>query len=140
MKKTIALLIMLTLSFVGTISVYADNSQQDRTDYGTAGSIMGTARNPEEGDTSNWLTLQAGEIGVRVVNREGNELIAVDNFGGIYLNGDVYIKDQKLEDKLTSTEAEERRETQIGNGFLYFLLVVSLFMNCWCVNRLRKVK
>ena len=63
---------------------------------GKSGELYGGARwdnNPEE-----WLTLRAGEGGVRVVSNDNTtELLAIDNYGGIYLNGDVYIRGEKLE-------------------------------------------
>lgn len=63
---------------------------------GKSGEVYGGARwddNPEE-----WMTLRAGEGGVRVLSNDNTtELLAIDNYGGIYLNGDVYVRGQRME-------------------------------------------
>lgn len=124
--RVIVLAIMLVLlSVMGTFAVSAAE-----TDYGTAGVITESERAPEQGDHSNWLTIQSKDAGVRVVNNEGRELVAVDNFGGIYLNGDVY-----LNSKLLNPDA-----FQLGNGFLYLLLIVSLGLNIVNLIKIRRMK
>lgn len=63
---------------------------------GKSGEIYGGARwddNPEE-----WMTLRAGEGGIRVLSNDNTtELLAIDNYGGIYLNGDVYVRGQRMD-------------------------------------------
>lgn len=63
---------------------------------GKSGEVYGGARwddNPEE-----WMTLRAGEGGIRVLSNDNTtELLAIDNYGGIYLNGDVYVRGQRME-------------------------------------------
>lgn len=48
-------------------------------------------------DTPHWLTVRIGQEGLRIVSHDGaRELLAVDQYGGIYLNGDVYVNGKKL--------------------------------------------
>ncbi len=100
----------------------------EETTYGTAGVIMEAPRDPESADNSNWLTIQNGEAGTRIVTNESQEIIAVDNFGGIYLNGDVYLNGKLLDAKMFN----------LGNGFMYLLLVISITMNAIVLVKLKK--
>lgn len=64
---------------------------------GKAGEIYGGDRWPNFEDKKGWLSARAGEGGFRVVSNDNTkEMIAVDNFGGIYLNGDVYLNGKPL--------------------------------------------
>ncbi|CAH1059498.1 hypothetical protein [Paenibacillus pseudetheri] len=66
---------------------------------GKSGEIYGGLRWTGFQHPENWLTLRAGEGGIRIASNDNTkELIAVDNNGGIYLNGDVYINGRKLND------------------------------------------
>ena len=131
MKKRILAFILTAVLLLPLMSVSA--FAEEASEYGTSGSISEEERNPEEGDYSKWLTIRAGETGVRIVTKDGNELVAVDNFGGIYLNGDVYLNQELLSEKL-----QEREPDRVANGFFYFLLVLSLGMNIYCVTKIHK--
>lgn len=64
---------------------------------GNSGEIYGGQRWEGTDDPNDWLTLRAGNGGIRIVSQDNTkELVAVDNYGGIYLNGDVYLNGQKL--------------------------------------------
>lgn len=129
-KKIGALILALLLFAMAGISAYA----ADSTAYGTAGSIGEEERDPDAGDHSKWLTLRAGDIGVRIVAQDGRELVAVDNYGGVYLNGDVYLNQELLE----QTSSPEPAYFNVANGFFYLLLVTSLGMNIYCVAKIKK--
>lgn len=60
---------------------------------GDSGEIYGGRRWGEDfQDGRGWLTLRAGKGGLRVVSNDNkNEILAVDNDGGIYLNGSLFI-------------------------------------------------
>ena len=48
-------------------------------------------------DKRDWLTLRLGEVGLIVVSDDGKtEILSVDKFGGVYVNGDLYVKGQKV--------------------------------------------
>lgn len=90
---------------------------------GNSGEIYGGKRWDEIKDPENWLTLRAGEGGLRIASHDNTkEIIATDNFGGIYLNGDVYLNGKKLNDlleldnKVSNLEKElEELKTLIKN-------------------------
>lgn len=60
---------------------------------GNSGEMYGGKRWGETfQDERGWLTLRAGNGGLRVVSNDNKrEILAVDNDGGIYLNGDLFI-------------------------------------------------
>ena len=131
MRKRIgALLVTVLLFALAGMSAYA----ADSTEYGTAGSIGEEERDPDADDHSKWLTLRAGDIGVRIVTKDGWELVAVDNYGGVYLNGEVYLNQEPLE----QTSSPEPAYFNVANGFFYLLLVISLGMNIYCVAKIKK--
>ena len=73
---------------VGTGIIYND---------GTSGEIYGGKRWSETDDKNDWLTLRAGEGGIRIVSNDNTkELVSIDNNEGIYLNGDVYVNGKKM--------------------------------------------
>lgn len=133
-KKFICFIFMAVIMvciFNININAYSDdNAYSDNVvcQYGTAGSINGEERNPEQDDHSNWLTIHAGDYGVRIVAQDGRELIAVDNYGGIYLNGDLYLNRNLLKPEIFN----------IANGMFYLLLVISIVLNIYCVVKVRK--
>lgn len=56
---------------------------------GISGEIYGGERWSGSEDKNDWLTLRAGNGGIRVVSNDNTkELVAIDNYGGIYLNGE----------------------------------------------------
>ncbi len=64
---------------------------------GRGGEVFAGSRQPGQ-DTPQWLTLRMGQEGLRIVSNDGQrELIAVDVYGGIYLNGDVFVNGRKLQ-------------------------------------------
>ncbi len=76
-----------------------------------------------ENDDSKWLTLKVGGRGLRVVNSADEEILMVDQYGGVYLQG---------------TKAAGASEEHISNGFLYLLIVASLALNV--INFVKKPK
>ena len=99
-KAKIGLDFRNTLFSEGTISF---KTQQVGTGIllndGNSGEIYGGQRWNEGEDLNDWLTLRAGNGGIRIVSQDNTrELVAIDNFGGIYLNGDIYLNGKKLPD------------------------------------------
>ncbi|MFB5266680.1 hypothetical protein ACE41H_07765 [Paenibacillus enshidis] len=61
-------------------------------------------RMESEGDQREWLTIKQSEAGFRIVSNDGKkEAVMVDNFGGIYLNGDLYLNNKKINDVLNES-------------------------------------
>ena len=64
---------------------------------GRGGELFAGSRWPGQ-ESPAWLTIRMGEEGLRIVSNDGTrEVIAVDVYGGIYLNGDVFVNGQKLQ-------------------------------------------
>lgn len=131
MKRNIERLIIGVISAVLIMSLMTGMvSAVEESTYGTAGVITEAPRNPDNGDSSNWLTIQSEEAGTRMVTKDNREVVAVDNYGGIYLNGDVYVKGKLLDTEIF----------RIGNGFMYLLLVISITLNVVVLVKLKKNK
>ncbi|CDN42326.1 hypothetical protein, partial [Paenibacillus sp. P22] len=83
---------------------------------GKSGEIYGGNRwNGQEND-SQWLSLRAGTGGIRMVSNDNtHEMIAVDNNGGIYLNGDIYINGKKLNDLMELDERVSKLEEKLNS-------------------------
>lgn len=75
-----------------------------------------------EDDDSRWLTVKLKERGLRVIDSEGKDLLLIDQFGGIYINGQLV----ELNANTNSVEPvnEKQRETTVS--FLYLLLIINL--------------
>ncbi len=71
-----------------------------------------------ETDDSKWLTLKLGGRGLRIVNEEGIDVVVVDQFGGVYINGQKCNPEQEEEKAGVSSD--------FSYGFMYFMIVVSL--------------
>ena len=64
---------------------------------GRSGEIYGGLRWPGFADKLEWLSMRLGSGGYRIVSNDNRqELMAIDNHGGIYLNGDVYLNGTRI--------------------------------------------
>ena len=103
--------------------------------------ITETERNPEVGDTSKWLTITPsdGEVGIRIVSNDGKEIIAIDNYGGIYINGDIYTNGKVVSN---NNDGDEKKDNQIHleNGFLYFGLLINFLLLIYLFAKLLRQK
>lgn len=73
-----------------------------------------------ESDDSQWLTLKLEGRGLRVVNETGNDIVLIDRFGAIYINGKLINQD------LSATDSS--KDNNFSYGFMYFLVIVSLVL------------
>ena len=84
---------------------------------GASGEIYGGLRWPDFEDKKNWLTLRAGEGGIRMASRDNTkEFIRVDNHGGIYLRGTVYVNGTMIDFKKLAADQEEARGADLTPG------------------------
>lgn len=143
-KKLIKRLAAALISCVCVVSCFMVSAYADG-NIDLANVITETQRNPDEGDTSTWLTVKPsdGEVGVRIVSNDGKEIIAVDNYGGIYINGDIYANGKIVSngEEITSADSNNTESAkQTGffdprDGFLYLGLVINLiFLICLAVK------
>lgn len=118
MKK---LLYFFLLSFVTIFLMDASNSvvAAESSEH-----IYLEKRDAKFKDNKEWLTIKQTEAGLRIVTVDGEkELVMVDNFGGIYLNGDVYLNDQNLNKAIQSTVTKEYIQTWI---IVFFVALLSI--------------
>lgn len=63
---------------------------------GKSGEIYGGSRWGDNSDSTEWITVRMGTGGIRIVSNDNTkELVAIDNYGGIYINGDIYLAGKK---------------------------------------------
>ena len=98
---------------------------------GEYGSIYGAEYDPENGNTSKWLTVQLGENGIRFINDNNQDIFMVDKYGGVYVTGTFYVNGQEY------VSAEPGMFTP-ENGFLYLLIILSLLLNSYLLYKQRK--
>lgn len=97
---------------------------------GQYGSVYGEAYTNEAGETTNWLTIKPGDRGIRIVNDENQEIITVDKYGGIYLNGEFYVNGEKY-----GVSGTNKGIFSPEDGFLYLMIVVCLGISIVCVKK-----
>ncbi|MCI9570647.1 MAG: hypothetical protein HFG14_12400 [Lachnospiraceae bacterium] len=100
--------------------------------YDEYGSIFGAEYDPENGNTSKWLTIKPGENGVRIINDDNTDIFMVDKYGGIYINGQLYVNGEEYVQYTPEGFSPE-------NGFLYFLIIISLCFNIFLYRKVKKI-
>ena len=94
---------------------------------GKGGSISEGKRDPIFNDNNSWLTLRAGDGGLRIISKDGSkELVLIDNFGGIYFNGDLFLNNEKLNPKLNNMVTKK----SIDNLFILFICILGIVLMC----------
>ena len=83
-------------------------------------------------DTSKWLTIKPGENGVRIINDDNTDIFMVDKYGGIYINGQLYVNGEEYVQYTPEGFSPE-------NGFLYFLIIISLCFNIFLYRKVKKI-
>jgi len=85
-KRIVGLLCMLFLAFYPLTLASAE------------GLLYKEQRSPETQDSNEWTTIKASEGGIRIVSRDGNEMFLMDNYGGLYIYGDLFLNNKKVND------------------------------------------
>lgn len=129
-KFLFSAVLVLIVFFNLSIKVFANSEAIEFGENGEYGSIYGAEYDPENGDTSKWLTIQPNGIGVRIVGDNNQDIFRVDKYGGVYVNGKLYVNN------------EEYISTHPGmftpnNGFMYMLVIVSLGLNGYLLLKRR---
>lgn len=84
------------------------------------GRIYGAPYSDE--DDSKWLTVELEGRGLRVVNDEGNDVVLIDKFGYVYINGQPYNPQPQEENSINRG---------FSYGFMYFLIVIALILGIY---------
>lgn len=120
MKKKIAM--ALLVATLAATPVYAAEIQ----DFGTAGSVSVQQQSNGDGGSDDWIVVSPGESGrgVKIVDENGKAVVSVDRYGGVYVDGKLYVngKEYKEDDSMKAAF------TPI-NGFLYAAVIFSLLLN-----------
>ena len=120
MKKKIAM--ALLVATLAATPVYAAEVQ----DFGTAGNVSVQQQPNDNGGSDDWIVVSPGESGrgVKIVDENGKAVVSVDRYGGIYVDGKLYVngKEYKEDDSMKAVF------TPI-NGFLYAAVIFSLLLN-----------
>lgn len=106
---------------VGTGIIYND---------GKGGEIYGGKRWNETEDPNDWLTLRAGDGGIRIVSNDNTkELVAIDNYGGIYLNGDLFLNGKKVNEEM-NVAGENKNIVNVlcGMNMISLFAIVAIFI------------
>lgn len=125
--KPVHIILIIILCLFLTTPVYAATSQEQ---------IRNEKREAQYNDSNNWLTLKGSEGGVRFVTKDGKESILIDNFGGIYFNGDVFVNNKKLNDVLEKTVNKDTM--QIFMIFMISIFLIFFLIMLTIVLKLRK--
>ena len=120
MKKKIAMVFLLAT--LAATPAYAAGVQ----DFGTAGNVSVQQQPNDNGGSDDWIVVSPGESGrgVKIVDENGKAVVSVDRYGGIYVDGKLYVngKEYKEDDSMKAVF------TPI-NGFLYAAVIFSLLLN-----------
>lgn len=125
MKKNYCVLAIMILVFGFqniVFSYYDDNSDIIIFDDGESGMIVGAKRWENATDESRWISIKNGTGGFQLKSYDGTrELMAVDNFGGIYFEGDLYLNGKKINNYFTE-------ESQYISKEDFLLTIVSIIL------------
>lgn len=76
-----------------------------------------------ETDDSQWLTLKLGGRGLRIVDDNNTDLVLVDQFGSVYIGGELCNPGQ--------TEGQGGVKADFSYGFMYFLVIAALLLGIY---------
>lgn len=120
MKKKIAMAFLLAT--LAATPVYAAGVQ----DFGTAGNVSVQQQPNDNGGSDDWIVVSPGESGrgVKIVDENGKAVVSVDRYGGVYVDGKLYVngKEYKEDDSMKAAFTPT-------NGFLYAAVLLSLLLN-----------
>lgn len=123
-KKFFKIIILLFLILVHENSVLAESAESNVNDPISTGT-----RWPDSEDDKQWLTITMPEAGVRIVDpKNQQEFLAIDSYGGIYLNGDVYINGTKLDRQVGSNSFNENVYNR-ENVILVYISTILIFLS-----------
>ncbi len=128
MKKRIAMAFLLAT--LAATPVYAAEVQ----DFGTAGSVSVQQELNENGENNDWIVVSPGESGrgVKIVDENGKAVVSVDRYGGVYVDGKLYVNGKEYKEDGSMKAAF----TPI-NGFLYAAVLLSLVFSLFALTKKR---
>ena len=120
MKKKIAMAFLLAT--LAATPVYAAEVQ----DFGTAGNVSVQQQPNDNGGSDDWIVVNPGESGrgVKIVDENGKAVVSVDRYGGVYVDGKLYVNGKEYKDD----NGMKAAFTPI-NGFLYAAVLLSIIFS-----------
>ena len=120
MKKKIAMAFLLAT--LAATPVYAAEVQ----DFGTAGNVSVQQQPNDNGGSDDWIVVSPGESGrgVKIVDENGKAVVSVDRYGGVYVDGKLYVNGKEYKDD----NGMKAAFTPI-NGFLYAAVLLSIIFS-----------
>lgn len=120
MKKRIAMAFLLAM--LAATPVYAAEVQ----DFGTAGNVSVQQVPNGNGGSDDWIVVSPGESGrgVKIVDENGKAVVSVDRYGGVYVDGKLYVNGKEYKDD----NGMKAAFTPI-NGFLYAAVLLSIIFS-----------
>ena len=128
MKKRIAMAFLLAT--LAAMPVYAAEVQ----DFGTAGNVSVQQQPNDNGGSDDWIVVNPGESGrgVKIVDENGKAVVSVDRYGGVYVDGKLYVNGKEYKEDGSMKAAF----TPI-NGFLYAAVLLSLVFSLFALTKKR---
>ena len=128
MKKKIATAFLLAM--LAATPVYAAEVQ----DFGTAGNVSVQQVPNGNGGSDDWIAVSPGESGrgVKIVDENGKAVVSVDRYGGVYVDGKLYVNGKEYKEDGSMKAAF----TPI-NGFLYAAVLLSLVFSLFALTKKR---
>ena len=128
MKKKIAMAFLLAT--LAATPVYAAEVQ----DFGTAGNVSVQQVPNGNGGSDDWIVVSPGESGrgVKIVDENGKAVVSVDRYGGVYVDGKLYVNGKEYKDD----DSVKAAFTPI-NGFLYAAVLLSLVFSLFALTKKR---
>lgn len=128
MKKKIATAFLLAM--LAATPVYAAEVQ----DFGTAGNVSVQQQPNDNGGSDDWIVVNPGESGrgVKIVDENGKAVVSVDRYGGVYVDGKLYVNGKEYKEDGSMKAAF----TPI-NGFLYAAVLLSLVFSLSALTKKR---
>ena len=120
MTKKLAMAFLLAT--LAATPIYAAEVQ----DFGTAGNVSVQQQPNDNGGSDDWIVVNPGESGrgVKIVDENGKAVVSVDRYGGVYVDGKLYVNGKEYKEDGSMKAAF----TPI-NGFLYAAVIFSLLLN-----------
>ena len=120
MKKKIAMAFLLAT--LAATPIYAAEVQ----DFGTAGNVSVQQQPNDNGGSDDWIVVSPGESGrgVKIVDENGKAVVSVDRYGGVYVDGKLYVNGKEYKEDGSMKAAF----TPI-NGFLYAVVLLSIILS-----------
>jgi len=128
MKKKIAMAFLLAT--LAATPVYAAEVQ----DFGTAGNVSVQQQPNDNGGSDDWIVVSPGESGrgVKIVDENGKAVVSVDRYGGVYVDGKLYVNGKEYKE-----DGSMRAAFTPINGFLYAAVLLSLVFSLFALTKKR---